>query len=93
MLESNDLARRLGDERLHGVLVRQIVASPDRVEGVELEAVVLSEDGCRPPSAATVWLRIGYTFDTSATLRASDASAHAIAARRPAAPPPTITMS
>src|SRR5439155_220553 len=46
-----------------------------------------------PPSAETVWLRIGYTLETSAMLRPSEICAAAIAALRPAAPPPTMTMS
>src|SRR5436309_4242469 len=46
-----------------------------------------------PPSAETVWLRIGYTLETSAMLRRSEICAAAIAALRPAAPPPTMTMS
>src|SRR5205814_1340567 len=46
-----------------------------------------------PPSAETVWLRIGYTLETIATLRFGSASATAMAARSPAAPPPTMTTS
>ena len=46
-----------------------------------------------PPSAATVWLRIGTTLLTRATCSpASDCTA-AMAARRPAPPPPTTTTS
>src|SRR3546814_5720045 len=46
-----------------------------------------------PPSAATVWLRIGYTFDTSATRNLGSLCATAMAARNPAPPAPTITTS
>src|SRR6266550_2971976 len=46
-----------------------------------------------PPSADTVWLRIGYTFETTATLSRASASATAMAARRPAPPPPTTRTS
>ncbi|COW38816.1 Uncharacterised protein [Mycobacterium tuberculosis] len=45
-----------------------------------------------PPSAETVWLRIGYTLETIATSRCGLVSAIAIAARRPAPPPPITTM-
>src|SRR5262245_16922624 len=46
-----------------------------------------------PPSAETVWLRMGYTLDRTAMLSLGLTSAAAIAARRPAAPPPTSSMS
>ena len=46
-----------------------------------------------PPSAATVWLRIGTTFDSSATRSPASACTAAMAARRPAPPPPTTTTS
>src|SRR5262245_60533511 len=46
-----------------------------------------------PPSAETVWLRIGYTFETTATLSRASASATAIAARNPAPPPPITRTS
>src|SRR5215471_400928 len=46
-----------------------------------------------PPSAETVWLRIGYTFEITATLSCGLFSATAIAARRPAPPPPTTSTS
>src|SRR3954471_12204991 len=46
-----------------------------------------------PPSADTVWLRIGYTLDTTATSSRGLASAMAMAARKPAPPPPTIRTS
>src|SRR5690349_5242836 len=45
-----------------------------------------------PPSAETVWLRIGYTLETIAIDRFGSVSAMAIAARRPAPPPPITTM-
>src|SRR3954447_18028778 len=41
-----------------------------------------------PPSADTVWLRIGYTLDITATSSRGLVSAMAMAARRPAPPPP-----
>src|SRR6185503_5237608 len=41
-----------------------------------------------PPSADTVWLRIGYTLDITATSSRGFVSAIAIAARSPAPPPP-----
>src|SRR5688500_14787322 len=46
-----------------------------------------------PPSAETVWLRIGYTFEITATSSRGSVSAMAMAARRPAPPPPTIRTS
>ena len=46
-----------------------------------------------PPSAETVWLRIGYTFETIATLSRGLACTIAMAARNPAPPPPTTTTS
>jgi hypothetical protein len=46
-----------------------------------------------PPSADTVWLRIGKSFETQAIETPGSASAAAIAARSPAPPPPTSTMS
>src|SRR3954449_9029753 len=46
-----------------------------------------------PPSADTVWLRIGYTLEITATLSRGLVSAMAMAARRPAPPPPTIRTS
>src|SRR5262245_14724167 len=46
-----------------------------------------------PPSAATVWLRIGTTLETSAMRRRGSLCAAAIAARSPAPPPPTTTTS
>src|SRR5688572_1809124 len=46
-----------------------------------------------PPSAATVWLRIGTIFETSAIRSPGSLSAAAMAARRPAPPPPTTTTS
>src|SRR3954467_9410028 len=46
-----------------------------------------------PPSADTVWLRIGYTLDTTATSSPGLVSAMAMAARSPAPPPPTIRTS
>ncbi|COY08736.1 Uncharacterised protein [Mycobacterium tuberculosis] len=39
-----------------------------------------------------MWLRIGYTLETIATSRCGLVSAIAIAARRPAPPPPITTM-
>src|SRR5919112_872539 len=45
------------------------------------------------PSAETVWLRIGYTLDITATSRPGSVSAIAIAARSPAPPPPTSSTS
>ena len=50
---------RLGDERLDGVLVAQPVAAGDRVVRVLVEAVVGAIAPAAPPSAETVWLRIG----------------------------------
>src|SRR5439155_24365910 len=46
-----------------------------------------------PPSADTVWLRIGYTLETIPTLTLGLASTAAIAALRPASPPPTTRAS
>src|SRR5260370_20354186 len=46
-----------------------------------------------PPSAETVGLRMGYTLETTATLNLGLNSETAIAARRPAPPPPTNRTS
>src|SRR5215470_4305121 len=46
-----------------------------------------------PPSAATVWLRMGTTLETRATLSRGSLSVAAIAARKPDPPPPTTTTS
>src|SRR2546428_12840096 len=46
-----------------------------------------------PPSADTVWLRMGYTFESTAMDSRLDSSAAAIAARRPAPPPPITSRS
>src|SRR5262249_293963 len=46
-----------------------------------------------PPSAETVWLRMGYTLETTAMLSRGLVWAMAIAARKPAPPPPTSTTS
>src|SRR5712691_6909942 len=46
-----------------------------------------------PPSAETVWLRMGYTLETTAPLNLGLNSETAIAARRPAPPPPTNRTS
>src|SRR5712692_5286113 len=46
-----------------------------------------------PPSADTVWLRIGYTFERTAMERRPDSSAAAMAARSPAPPPPITSTS
>ena len=59
VLQLQQLPRRLGDERLDGVLVAQPVAAGNRVVGVLVQAVVARDDAAAPPSAETVWLRIG----------------------------------
>src|ERR1700720_3524891 len=46
-----------------------------------------------PPSAERVWLRRGWTFETTATFRLGLISDTAMAARRPAPPPPTKRTS
>src|SRR5712692_2270674 len=46
-----------------------------------------------PPSADTVWLRIGYTFERTAIESRPDSSAAAMAARSPAPPPPITSTS
>src|SRR5437867_12774208 len=46
-----------------------------------------------PPSAETVWLRMGYTLEITATLSLGLVSTAAMAARSPAPPPPTISTS
>src|SRR5713101_507217 len=46
-----------------------------------------------PPSAETVWLRMGYTLEMTVTLRLGEVSATAMAARNPAPPPPTTSTS
>ena len=59
MLELEQLARCLLDERLDGVLVAEPVAAGDRVVDVLVEGVVSAMTPAAPPSAETVWLRIG----------------------------------
>ena len=59
VLQPQQLARRLVDERLDRVLVAQPVAAGDRVVRVLVEAVVGAITAAAPPSAETVWLRIG----------------------------------
>ena len=59
MLQAQQLLRGLLDERLHGVLVAQPIAAGDGVVGVLVEAVVGAMTPAAPPSAETVWLRIG----------------------------------
>src|SRR5437667_12342127 len=46
-----------------------------------------------PPSAETVWLRMGYTLEITATRSLGLVSTAAMAARRPAPPPPTMSTS
>src|SRR2546425_558466 len=46
-----------------------------------------------PPSAETVWLRMGYTFEMMATSSLGSSSTAAIAARMPAAPAATMSRS
>src|SRR5713101_7488623 len=46
-----------------------------------------------PPSADTVWLRMGYTFERTAIESRGDSSAAAMAARSPAPPPPITRRS
>src|SRR5437667_10044497 len=46
-----------------------------------------------PPSAETVWLRMGYTLEITATRSFGLVSIAAMAARRPAPPPPTMSTS
>src|SRR5207245_9078554 len=46
-----------------------------------------------PPSADTVWLRMGYTFERTAIESRFDSSAAAMAARSPAPPPPITSRS
>ena len=52
---------------------------------------MLPKDAPIPPCAATVWERVGNTFDKTATL--SPASASCKDARIPAPPAPTMTTS
>ena len=59
MLELQQLLGRLVDEGLDRVLVAQPVAAGDGVVGVLVEAVVGPITPAAPPSAETVWLRIG----------------------------------
>jgi hypothetical protein len=93
MLQPEQFLGRLPDEGLDGVLVAQPVAAGDGVVGVFVEAVSERIAPAAPPSAETVWLRIGYTLETTATSRRGFVSAIAIAALRPAPPPPTSTTS
>lgn len=66
------------------VLLTQPVATGYGVLEVIVVAVVILSDCGGAPSAATVWLRIGYTLDISAIFSWGLASAAAIAARKPA---------
>ena len=52
-------SRRFPDERLDGVLIAEPVAAGDGVVAVLVEAVVGAMTPAAPPSAETVWLRIG----------------------------------
>src|SRR5207245_8810674 len=49
VLELDDLAGGFGHERLYGVLVGQVVAAADGVEGVEIGAVLIGQG--RPGAA------------------------------------------
>ena len=47
------------DEDLHGVLVAKPVAAGDGIVGVFVQAVSALMTAAAPPSAETVWLRMG----------------------------------
>ncbi len=55
------------DEIIHDILLTQPVATRYCIVKVIFEAVAILRDS-GAPSAATVWLRIGYTFEISAIL-------------------------
>ena len=93
MLEAKELFGRFLHEGFDSILVAEPVTTRDGVVGVLVEAVVRCDGAAAPPSAETVWLRIGYTLETTATFSLGLVSAMAIAARRPAPPPPTSTTS
>ena len=59
VLQPEQLLGRFLDERLDRVLIGQPVAAGDGVVGVLVEAVVAAMTPAAPPSAETVWLRIG----------------------------------
>ncbi len=56
------------DEIIHDILLTQPVATRYCIVKVIFEAVMILRDSGGAPSAATVWLRIGYTFEISAIL-------------------------
>lgn len=81
------------DEIIHDILLTQPVATRYCIVKVIFEAVMILRDSGGAPSAATVWLRIGYTFEISAIFAFGFACAAAIAARNPAPPAPTMARS
>lgn len=81
------------DEIIHDILLTQPVATRYCIVKVIFEAVMILRDSGGAPSAATVWLRIGYTFEISAIFAFGFACAVAIAARNPAPPAPTMARS
>ncbi len=79
------------DEIIHDILLTQPVATRYCIVKVIFEAVMILRDSGGAP-AATVWLRIGYTFEISVIFAFGFACAAAIAART-APPAPTMARS
>lgn len=53
-------------EVIDDVLLTQPVTTGNGIVEVEIERVMSLVTAAEPPSAATVWLRIGYTFEIKA---------------------------
>lgn len=73
------------DEIIHDILLTQPVATRYCIVKVIFEAVMILRDSGGAPSAATVWLRIGYTFEISAILHLDLPARQQFAARNPRA--------
>ena len=82
LLHLHELLVRVGNEVLDHVLLAQPVAALHGVVEVLLEGVMRLGTAAAPPSAATVWLRMGIDLRRSMLSEGSD-SAIAIAARSP----------
>ncbi len=59
LLQLGHFRRAVMNKIVDDILLAQPVASRDGVVKMVLKAIVILGNGCGPPSAATVWLRIG----------------------------------
>lgn len=59
LLQLGHFRRAVMNKIVDDILLAQPVASRDGVVKMVLKAIVITGNGCGPPSAATVWLRIG----------------------------------